>query len=61
MDCSVHLRRMKTIYSLRWLLAVFFLAWFDFARGASPQVVPSEIKDGKLAEAGVETNEVTSL
>jgi hypothetical protein len=45
---------MKSIYALPWLLAVFFVVPVDFARGASPRVVPIEIKEGKLARAGAD-------
>jgi hypothetical protein len=45
---------MKSIYALRWLLAVLFVVSIDFARRASPRVVPIEIKDAKLAGAGAD-------
>jgi hypothetical protein len=45
---------MKSIYTLRWLLAVFFVVTIDFALRPSPRVVPIEIKDGELAGAGAD-------
>ncbi|MBA3831372.1 MAG: hypothetical protein H0X34_05700 [Chthoniobacterales bacterium] len=50
----MHLRSDEKHLPLRWLLAVFFVVPIGFARGASPRVVPIEIKDAKLAGAGAD-------